>query len=100
MRDKGGGGKICPRHLKPSVSFSFEVCRSSLFPLLALWGNKNWPPQYEGEKDGIIGECERCEGRTRVPEVNNFPYQRNLLHNVYHYCFYKEELEFLKSNGS
>ena len=46
----------CHRHWKPSVSFSFGVGTISLFPLLALWGNKNWPPQYEGEKVWIISE--------------------------------------------
>ena len=31
----------------PSVSSILEVGRISLFPLLALWGNKNWPPVWK-----------------------------------------------------
>ena len=34
----------CPRHRNPSVSSNLEVARISLFPLLALWGNKNGSP--------------------------------------------------------
>ena len=37
---------------------------------------------------------------TLAPEVNNFAHQRNLLQNVYYYCSYQEELEFLKSDWS
>ena len=40
-----------------------------------------------------------CLG-TLAPEVNNFAHQRNLLQNVYYYCSYQEELEFLKSDWS
>ena len=32
------------RHSNPPESPILEVGRISLFPLLALWGNKNWPP--------------------------------------------------------
>ena len=39
-------------------------------------------------------------GGTLAPEVNNFAHQRNLLQNVYYYCSYQEELEFLKSDWS
>ena len=37
---------------------------------------------------------------TLAPEVNNFAHQRNLLQNVYYYCSYQKELEFLKSDWS
>ena len=56
----------CPRHSKPSVSFSFGVGRMSLFSILALWGNKNWPPQYECEKYGKFSKSERCKGLQMV----------------------------------
>ena len=56
----------CPRHSKPTVSFSFEVGRMSLSSILALWGNKNWPPQYEGEKYGKFSKSERCKGLQMV----------------------------------
>ena len=55
-----------PQALKPLCLIQFWSWKNSLFPLLALWGNKNWPPQYEGEKDGIIWECERCKGLQMV----------------------------------
>ena len=37
----------CPRHWNPSVSSILEVGRISLFPLLALWGNKNGLPSMK-----------------------------------------------------
>ena len=40
----------CPRHWKPTVSSNFEVGRIALFPLLAFWGNKNWPPRMKETK--------------------------------------------------
>ena len=39
-----------PRHWKSPVSFYFEVGRIPLFPLLTLWGNKNWPPSMKANK--------------------------------------------------
>ena len=56
----------CPKHSKPTVSFSFGVGRMSLSSILALWGNKNWPPQYEGEKCGKFSKSERCKGLQMV----------------------------------
>ena len=40
----------CPRHWNPSASSIFEVGRISLFPLLALWGNKNGLPSMKVKK--------------------------------------------------
>ena len=40
----------CPRHGNPSVSSIFKVGGISLFPLLALWGNKNWLPSMKVKK--------------------------------------------------
>ena len=40
----------CPKHWKPTVSFTFEVGRNPLFQLLALWGNKNCPPSVKVKK--------------------------------------------------
>ena len=56
----------CHRHSKPTVSFSFGVGRMSLSSILALWGNKNWPPQYEGEKYGKFSKSEGCKGLQMV----------------------------------
>ena len=35
----------------PFCLIQFWSWVNSLFPLLALWGNKNWTPQYESEKN-------------------------------------------------
>ena len=43
-----------PRHWNPSVSSKLEVARISLFPLLALWGNKNWLPSMKVRKFEIV----------------------------------------------
>ena len=43
-----------PRHWKPLVLFNFEVGWISHFPLLALWGNKNWPPSMKLKKLKIL----------------------------------------------
>ena len=40
----------CPRQRKPPVSFNFEVGCNPPFQLLALWGNKNWPPSMKVKK--------------------------------------------------
>ena len=40
----------CPRHWNPSVLSILEVARISLFPLLALWGNKNGLPSMKVKK--------------------------------------------------
>ena len=45
-----------PQAPKPLSLILFWSCENSLFQLLALWGNKNWPPQYEGEKVRTISE--------------------------------------------
>ena len=72
----------CPRHSKPTVSFSCEVCRSSLFPLLALWGNKNWPPSIKVKKFEIFrnkrgSTCCKCPNLntpgTQTPQYHPIP---------------------------
>ena len=40
----------CPRYWKPSVSSNFEVGRIPFSHLLAIWGNKNWPPIMKVKK--------------------------------------------------
>ena len=39
-----------PQGLKALCLIQFWCWVISLFSILALWGNKNWPPQCEGEK--------------------------------------------------
>ena len=39
-----------PKALKFSCLIQFWSWVNSLFPLLALWGNKNWPPSMKVEK--------------------------------------------------
>ena len=39
-----------PQALKVPLSFNFKVGRIQLFPLLALWGNMNWPPSMNVKK--------------------------------------------------
>ena len=39
-----------PQVLKPICLIQFCSWESSLFPLLALWGNKNWPPRMKVKK--------------------------------------------------
>ena len=39
-----------PQALKPLCLIQFESWVNSIFPLLALWGNKNWPPSMKMEK--------------------------------------------------
>ena len=46
----------CHRHSKPSVSSISKTGTLPFSPLLALWGNKYWPPQYVGEKVWNISE--------------------------------------------
>ena len=46
----------CPRHWNPSVSSSFGVWRVPFSPLLALWGNKNWPPSMKVKKLKIFSD--------------------------------------------
>ena len=55
-----------PQAPKSLCLIQFLSWENSLSCILALWGNKNWPPQYEGEKDRIIWECERCKGLQMV----------------------------------
>ena len=45
-----------PHALKPLCLIQFWSWENFLFPLLTLLGNKNWPPQYEGEKVLNISE--------------------------------------------
>ena len=39
-----------PQALKIGALIYFLSWVIPLFPLLALWGNKNWPPKYEHGK--------------------------------------------------
>ena len=39
-----------PKALKPLCLIQFWSWKNSLFPLLALWGNKNWPPSMKVKK--------------------------------------------------
>ena len=39
-----------PQALKPFCFIQFWSWKNSLFPLLALWGNKNWPPSMKVKK--------------------------------------------------
>ena len=39
-----------PQALKPLCLVHFLSWENSLFPLLALWGNKNWPPSMKVKK--------------------------------------------------
>ena len=41
-----------PQALKAHCIIQFWDWKNSLFCILALWGNKNWPPQYESEEVG------------------------------------------------
>ena len=43
-----------PRALKPLYLIHFLGWKNSLFPLLALWGNKNWPPSMKVKKVKIF----------------------------------------------
>ena len=58
-----------PRHWKPSVSSTFGFGRIPFSPLLALWGNKNWPPSMKGEKCGKFSEQKGFEGMQMVQFV-------------------------------
>ena len=51
-----------PQALKTLCLIHFWSWMNSLFPLLALWGNKNWPPSMKleklkkyGKKSGLMG---------------------------------------------
>ena len=39
-----------PQALKPLCLIQFWSWKNSLFPLLALWGNKNWLPSMKVKK--------------------------------------------------
>ena len=39
-----------PQALKTHCLILFWGCDNSFFPLLALWGNKNWPPSMKVKK--------------------------------------------------
>ena len=43
-----------PQALKPICLIQFWSWVNSLFPLLALWGNKNWPPSMKVQKMQIF----------------------------------------------
>ena len=53
-------------HLQPFAPIKFWELQDLPFPILALWGNKNWPPQYKGEK---VGKFERQEWLSRLQMV-------------------------------
>ena len=51
-----------PQALKPLCLIQFWGWKNSLFPILALWGNKNWHPSMKvkkmdkfGNKSGLMG---------------------------------------------
>ena len=52
--------------LKTLCLINFWGWKNSPFPLLTLWGNKNWPPQYENEKVGKFPEQKGLKGMQMV----------------------------------
>ena len=54
-----------PQALKTLSLIHFWDCENSLFPLLALWGNKNWTPSMKGENLEFYGNknglCKRMQ---------------------------------------
>ena len=48
--------------LKTLCLIRFWGCENSLFPLLALWGNKNWPPSMKVKKLEIFGNKSGLRG--------------------------------------
>ena len=47
---------------KPPCVIQFWGWKNSLFPLLALWGNKNWPPRMKVKKLEIFQDKSGSEG--------------------------------------
>ena len=75
--------RVCTSGKGPKVALKGERCKglemvqsegpwhwkysdSSSFPILALWGNKNWPPSMKVKKIKKKSESERCKGLQMV----------------------------------
>ena len=58
-----------PQALKTLYLIHFLGWKNSLFPLLALWGNKNWPPSMKVKKLEIF-ECKRVLMGCRLSSLN------------------------------
>ena len=52
--------------LKTCSLIQFYCWRNSPFPLLALWGNKNWPPSMKVKKVGKFSEQKGLKGMQMV----------------------------------
>ena len=84
-----------PGHPNPSVSSNFGVGRISLFPLLALWGNKNWPPSMKVKKLKIFQDKMGSMG-CKWSSLNAPGTQSPLSHPI----LKLDEFPFLKRGGS